>query len=295
MKKLITICTPAYNRAHLIGNLYESLKLQINNNFKWIIVDDGSSDNTEEVITEFKKSAPFEIEYYKKVNGGKHTALNVGIEKADTELFFIVDSDDVLTEDATKYIEEYWDSIEDKQEFAGVAGLRGYSKTEIIGTCNTEECIDATFIDYRYNLKYEGDRAEVMRTDVMKKNMFPEFEGERFLTEAVVWNRIGSQGLKLRWFRKIITITEYLEGGLTDNYNQLMLNNFEGTKLYYKELINNKNISKKFREVHLIYVYLKMCEEKGCKDKCLHELTSSPMKRMEYKLIYKLKKIKEGK
>lgn len=292
MEKLITICTPTYNRAHLLANLYESLKSQVSDNFKWIIVDDGSKDNTQEVVENLKKASSFEIEYYKKINGGKHTALNLGIGKADTELFFIVDSDDTLTKNATKLIEDYWNGIEKKDEFAGVAGLRGYSETKIIGTCNDEEYIDATFIDYRYNLKYEGDRAEVLRTDIMKKNKFPEFGKERFLTEAVVWNRIGSQGLKLRWFREIVTITKYLDGGLTDNYDKLMLNNFEGTKLYYKELINNEKIDSKFRNTHLSYMYLKLCEEKGCRKECLKELTNNPFKRLSYRLIYSLKERK---
>lgn len=294
MKKLMTICTPAYNRGHLLGNLYGSLKEQNNQNFVWMIIDDGSSDNTEEIVSEFKKEAPFEIIYYKKENGGKHTALNLGIEKADTELFFIVDSDDVIVKEASNFIEKYWNGVENKDEFIGVAGLRGYSETEIIGTCNEEEYIDATFIDYRYHLKYEGDRAEVFRTDVLKENLFPVFKGERFVTEAVVWNRIASKGLKFRWFRKIITVTEYLEGGLTDNYEKLMLNNFEGTKLYYKELINNENVDKKFR-AHVLYVYLRLAEKKNCKAECLNGLTNSGLKKMVYRIIYKLKEAREGK
>lgn len=294
MKKLMTICTPTYNRGHLLVNLYETLIIQSRQNFIWMIVDDGSSDNTEEVVNKFIKEAPFEILYYKKENGGKHTALNLGIEKANTELFFIVDSDDIVLKDATELIERYWNTVDKKDEYIGVAGLRGYSEDKIIGTCGDEEYIDATSIDYRYDLKYEGDRAEVFRTEILKENLFPVFKEEKFLTEAVVWNRIASKGFKFRWFRKIIVLTEYLDGGLTDNYEKLMINNFNGTKLYYKEFIHNKKINKKFR-IHTLYIYLKLAKEKNCMGECLNELTNSRMKRVIYKVIYRLKEIREKK
>ncbi|MGL5616052.1 MAG: glycosyltransferase family 2 protein [Sarcina sp.] len=292
MNTLLTICTATYNRGELLKNLYESLKKQNKQNFNWIIVDDGSIDKTEKIVETFRNDKFFKIDYIKKDNGGKHSALNLGIKKAETELFFIVDSDDILTEDATEKIEYYWNSIENKDEFVGVAGLIDYNENEIIGNCSDKEYIDATAIDYRFKLGYEGDRAEVLRTDILKENLFPIFEGERFLTEAVVWNRIASKGFKYRWFKKIIIITEYLEGGLSDNYNELLENNFNGTKLYYKELINNKNIGKKIRYVDLSYIYLRLCEKKGCRKECLNELTDNIFLKSFISLIYKLKEIK---
>ena len=98
---IITVFTPTYNRAYIIKNLFNSLKNQTFQNFEWIIVDDGSTDNTEEVVKEWlNESLFFKIKYHKQKNGGKHTAINKGLELASGDVFFIIDSDDYITNDA---------------------------------------------------------------------------------------------------------------------------------------------------------------------------------------------------
>lgn len=291
----INICTPTYNRGYLLPNLYKSLVEQSFKEFEWLIIDDGSSDNTREIVEKFERDNNIKIRYIYKENGGKHTALNIGIKEAIGELFFIVDSDDILTSNCLEVIWNNWIKIDDKHEFAGIAGARGYSEHEMIGNTFEGEYLDASYIDLRFSRGILGDKAEVYRTEIIKKYLFPEFTSERFLTEAVVWNRIANDNLRLRWINKIIYITEYLDGGLTDNYDKLMANNWSGTTLYYKEILdsNKVGINLKYRIIRTEYCrYLRI---RGINFKTVRDLTRNPIIIMYIYIVYYLKKIIRGK
>ena len=273
----ITVCTPTFNRANLLEKLYVSLKKQNFKSFEWLIVDDGSSDNTEEVVNNFIREDLINIRYIKKKNGGKHTALNVGIDKAQGELFWIVDSDDYIVEDALKYIWNKWNEIENKNEFAGLSGLRGYTDGSIIGTKGDNEYIDTDALSYRYKYRILGDKAEVYRTDILRKFKFPEFKGERYVTEAVVWNRIANENLKLRFFNKVTYICEYLEGGLTNTSDKNIMESWKGTTLYYKELLSYKQVPLKDKILNGARAYLHYCYEKGIGFKGILNITKNPI------------------
>ncbi|MGC8972440.1 MAG: glycosyltransferase family A protein, partial [bacterium] len=121
----ITLFTPTYNREKLLSRLYESIKRQSFSNFEWIIVDDGSTDNTEQMVESWLKESTFDIRYFYQQNSGKHIAINKGVREARGELFFIIDSDDWLGDDSLQDIWQTWQSIPEKQKpyFAGVSGL----------------------------------------------------------------------------------------------------------------------------------------------------------------------------
>ena len=273
----ITVCTPTYNRAHLLNKLYTSLKKQNYNSFQWIIVDDGSTDDTEAVVNEFIKENNINIRYIKKKNGGKHTALNIGIDNAEGELFWIVDSDDYIIDDALKYIWNKWCELKDKKDFAGLSALRGYENKKVIGTTVNEEYIDADVLTYRYKYRVLGDKSEVYRTDILKKYKFPEYREEKFLTEAVVWNRIANDGYKIRWFNKVIYICEYLEGGLTNTSDKNIMDSWQGTTLYYKELLSYKQVPLKDKILNGARAYLHYCYEKGIGFKGIFNITKNPL------------------
>ena len=244
MEKYITVFTPTYNRADTLKNLYQSLCKQTSYQFEWLVVDDGSTDNTKELIRQLqKKCTLFPIRYFKKENGGKHTAINTGVELAKGFLFFIVDSDDYLMPDAIASILKWEQSISANDSFAGVSGNRGYSANQLIGETFEGDFIDATALE-REKLLILGDKAEVYYTDVLKRYPFPVFENERFLTESIVWNRMAEDGYKLRWFNQIIYITEYRDDGLTKHYVQLLANNPQGYALDVKERIRLFHYSK---------------------------------------------------
>ena len=117
----ISVITPSYNRANLLKNAYDSLKKQSHLNFEWIIVDDGSKDNTKRVVEEFENEKCVEIKYYYKENGGKHTAVNLGVANATGELIIILDSDDRLTQDAIENIIKDWNEYKFNDKICGIS------------------------------------------------------------------------------------------------------------------------------------------------------------------------------
>lgn len=236
---MITIFTPTYNRAYMIKNLYDSLKSQIFKDFEWLIVDDGSTDNTEELILEFITEKIINIRYFRQSNGGKHRAINKGVNEANGELFFIVDSDDFLPDDSLEKIALYSAGIINNTHFAGVSGRRAnYSKKrEIMGSRMTHLIIDSSPIDIRFRHNVTGDLAEVFKTDVLKEFPFPEFEGERFCPEALVWNRIARKYI-IRYFDEPIYFCEYLPDGLTAKIARLRMESPKASTQYYSELYN---------------------------------------------------------
>lgn len=255
MKK-ITVFTATYNRAFYLERLYESLINQTFFDFEWIVVDDGSTDDTELVIKSIIDKKPFfEIKYLKTENGGKHRAINRGIHLADGELVLIMDSDDWLLKEALETIDYYSKSIplSEKNNFAGVYGLRIHSNGEIVGKSFVGEYLDCTYIERgKYNII--GDKCEVYYTSLLKQIRFPEFEGENFCTECLVWDKIGGMGLKIRFFNKAIYVSDYLDGGLTKEGNRLYANNPKQYGMFVKnEFLYNK--SDKFHASIKIYEY----------------------------------------
>lgn len=240
---LFTIFTPTYNRAYTLERLYKSLVNQSIFNFEWLIIDDGSVDNTKEVISTFSQDK-FNIRYIYQENSGKHVAINNGLDLALGEYFFIVDSDDYLLPNAidlaTKKINEF--NISDLPNFAGISFNRGTSENQLIGQTFVGEYIDSTNLDRRkYNIL--GDKAEIYKTSLLKKNKFPVFDDERFLSEMVVWNRIANQGYRIKWFNKIIYITNYLDDGLTVNSLKHFSKSPKGYALMIVEHIKFGNLS----------------------------------------------------
>ncbi len=246
---MITIMTPTYNRAYILGNAYQSLQKQTSFDFEWIIIDDGSADNTEELVKGWiAEETRFSIIYEKQPNGGKHRAVNRGVALASYEYFLILDSDDTLTEDAVAKVHHWITQIDGLDGFAGVAGLRSFpnppqSKSmadAVIGGMPSQPYIDATNLERgKYGLL--GDKVEVYKTDVLKRYPFPEFEGENFLSEMASWDRIARDGLKIRWYSDVIYLCEYIEDGLTKNIDlKAYARNFQGYTYCSKLLLETR-------------------------------------------------------
>lgn len=212
--KTITVLTSTYNRAELLKRLYDSLVKQTCQDFKWLVIDDGSSDNTQQIIRDLQEERKISILYQKQENGGKHRALNKGIAQIESPLTYIVDSDDFLPTDAVETILRYHQKYKDEEKLCGYSFLRCYED----GTVNTayfekEEEI-STYRDVRINGNIGGDKAEVFFTEVLKKYPFPEYEGEKFLPEDLIWMQMSGP-YQMVHINKCIYISEYLEGGLT--------------------------------------------------------------------------------
>ncbi len=234
----ITILTPAYNRASLLPRVFDSLLRQTFKNFEWIVVDDGSTDNTQEVLASLKERCgdTFPMTCLFKENGGKHMAINMGVKHASGELFFIVDSDDMLPLDALATVMEEWRPISGDESFGGVAGLDiAMDSHEVIGSGLPREHIDANAMDIRYRHHVTGDMKEVFRTEVLRQFPFPEFEGERFCPEQLVWFRIARR-YKLRYFNKPIYIADYQPDGITAGITRARMKSPSASMLTYAEL-----------------------------------------------------------
>lgn len=257
-KVRITVFTPAYNRGYIIENLYDSLKKQTFRDFEWLVVDDGSTDDTAQRFEKIlRENRDFSVRYVKTENGGKHRAINRGVQEAAGELFFIVDSDDYLTENALSMIDSAEKSIPGDQasRFAGVCGTRCTPDGRIIGTVPGRSPLDIRTLDREKNGIF-GDKAEVIYTDIMRKYPFPTFEGEKFLTECVVWDRISADGLLLRFIPEPMIVCQYREDGLTHNLEKLNQKNPRGCGLFYAQRVRLgvlRGMEK--RQIYLDYYY----------------------------------------
>lgn len=228
----LTILTPTYNRAAYLPRLYESLERQTNRDFLWLVVDDGSGDHTKELIASYGNEK-VEVRYIAQENAGKHTALNRGISEIETELTFIVDSDDYLPENAVETILRY------HEKYRGTPGLCGYSflRCHGDGRVNTayfpsEELI-GTYAEVRINGGIGGDKAEVFYTRILKQYPFPTFPDEKFLPEDVVWMQMSGP-YQMVHINENIYFCDYLENGLTNTGKRMKIHSPRGMVLRAK-------------------------------------------------------------
>lgn len=234
---MVTIFTPVYNRKYIIAKLYQSLCEQVDKSFEWIVIDDGSTDGVFDLLKLWQtENKEFTIKIKRVQNGGKHRAINMGVKMADSEAFFIVDSDDFLANDAVEFINIHFREIKEDSSFAGIAGLRcSYTDFSVIGgQPEFSDYVDATnFERKKYGLL--KDKAEIYKTSCLKRFPFPEFENENFLTESIVWHKMAAHGLKIRWFNKIIYYGEYLKDGLSRQGFELYKRNPQGWIAYIND------------------------------------------------------------
>lgn len=230
----ITVFTPTYNRAYILENLYRSLQRQSFRDFEWLVVDDGSGDDTDRLVAGWMaEENPFPIRYVRQENGGKCRAINHGLKLAQGELFFTVDSDDYLTDDALEKVDRWERELPKDGNFCGVAGNLGTAPDTTPNTPLPGEYYDGNAFD-RYGI-VDGERAMVFYTAVHRQYLYPEFPGEKFMTEGIAWNRMAQDGYKLRFFNDIIWIYEFKADGLTKAGYDLFLNNPQGTGLFFRE------------------------------------------------------------
>lgn len=251
---MITVFTPTYNRAKLLTRLYESLCKQtvlalVESPFEWIVVDDGSTDDTKSLMQNIIDERRIPVKYVYKENGGKHTAINRGVKEAKGELFWILDSDDSLPDNAIELLWKFLPQMKEKNA-GGICGYMAHHTGEVIGHPVVKEAMWVSSIEMRYNLKITGDMMEVFKTSVLREEPFPEIYGEKFCPEVLVWFRIAKR-YKLLLIPEIIYYRDYLEGGLTDSIVKIRMNSPIATMMAYSEMFN-LNISFKNKIYHAI-------------------------------------------
>ena len=232
--KTLTVFTPAYNRAHTLPRTYESLLSQYNKDFVWLIIDDGSSDNTQELVREWQsRENGFEIKYIKKENGGMHTAHNTAYANIDTELNVCIDSDDCMDENAVEKILSKWKEVKDKG-YAGIIALDADMNTgNIIGKGFPEGMTETTLSGY-YAQGGAGDKKLIYRTDVINQYPpYPVFEGEKYVALAYKY-RLIDQDYKLAVLDEIVCNVEYQPDGSTGTMWKQYLKNPKGFAFWRK-------------------------------------------------------------
>lgn len=212
MKSILTVFTPAYNRAHTLGRCYESLCRQSNKSFKWLIIDDGSSDNTKALVDNWiLETNDFEIVYVYKQNGGMHTAHNTAYDHIDTELNVCIDSDDCLADGAVDAIINTWEKIR-HDGYAGIIGLDSDLKGNLIGRPFQDNHIRTTLGDYYAN-GGSGDKKLVYKTDIINQYpRYPIFKGEKYVGLNYLYTLID-QDYKLYTLNKVLCNVEYQADG----------------------------------------------------------------------------------
>lgn len=220
-----SICIPSYNRANTINRTLDSLVEQSFRDFEVLVVDDGSTDNTCEVV---KKYDDFlNIKYFRKENGGKHTALNVGIDRAVGTFFIILDSDDWLMADALEKVYNYCQLINGKEDYCGVmCRCLNSSNMQLIGEPFEKEPFVSSYIDFHFGSGSKRryiDCFEANKTAVLKHFRYPQLEGTRFVPESWLLDQIGMK-YKLYCVNEPVEIKEYLVEGITNDSDHLRKN-----------------------------------------------------------------------
>lgn len=243
-KPLFTVFTPTFNRVNTLPRLYESLKAQTYRNFEWVIVDDGSTDRTKELIEKWQKEGDFLIRYFWQPNKGKHVAFNLGVKEAQGYFFLPLDSDDACLPRALERFKYHWDSIpkENKDIFSGVCGLGQDQNGRLVGNRFPFNPTDSDSLEIYYRYKVKGDKWGFQRTEVLRHYPFPEIGEAKFIPEGVVWNAIA-KSYKIRFINEVLLIIYRKDDmtrsdQLTQSLRTAPWNYAVGCSLYYQLCLN---------------------------------------------------------
>jgi glycosyltransferase involved in cell wall biosynthesis len=254
---LLTILTATFNRAHLLPRLYCSLCDQTSSQFEWLVVDDGSTDNTQDLVKKWVAEEKIAIRYMQKENGGKHTAVNLGVGVIHSPLTYIVDSDDWVVKNAVQEILFYYQKYQ-----ASKIPLCAFTYHQLTdgkfngGAFPHEEQIES-YPEFQVN-RWHGDTAQIFYTSILKKFPFPEYPGKRkMVSEDVAWIRMGLEYPTV-YIRKTLTVSEYQADGLTKNLrkSQNYLAQYERGRLYMHPRIA---IKFRLRGALMANVYARFC------------------------------------
>ncbi|MGR5094951.1 glycosyltransferase family A protein [Vibrio maritimus] len=230
---MFTIITPTYNRARFIERAFKSICQQDGLIAEWIIVDDGSSDDTKHLVSELSDRASYPVVYIEQANSGKHVALNKAISLANGRYTCILDSDDYLLPNACATMKSYLDSS--PGDVIGIVGnCISHQESKLIGTKFPEDEIICSPFEIRDRYSVKGDKKGAMKTGKLKEFRFPEFEGERFLKEELVWNRVGMK-YKYIFVNELFTCMDYQSTGLSSTSVGRRIKSIKGTLLFHSE------------------------------------------------------------
>jgi glycosyltransferase involved in cell wall biosynthesis len=238
---MLTILTPTYNRRHTLPRLYESLCGPSRPDFEWLIVDDGSTDDTQSWVRTLPRDAGFPVTVLEQENGGKHVAINAGVRAARGDWVFIVDSDDLLTNDAVECVMDAVSAAVRAPHFvAGVCFRKAEQNGRLLGLACEGQPSPFVGKPSQVGHMVRGDLAYVFRRDVMADLPFPVIPGEKFVPELYIWNQIGDRGAIWFYLDRAVYLCEYLDDGYTRNFRAHLRRNPGGFLLFYAAQIGRE-------------------------------------------------------
>jgi glycosyltransferase involved in cell wall biosynthesis len=247
---MITIYTPTYNRAYRLPDLYKSLLKQTNQNFQWLILDDGSTDNTKELVGNWIEKNEINIKYQFHDNIGKQATVNKAHEIIDTVLNVCIDSDDYLLDDSIEIIISEWSKISNK-DIAGLVGLDIYKNGSLVGTNFPTDIDVLKFSEFKKNNIY-GDKKFIYRTDIIKKYKYPQIKNEKFPAPGYIY-RLIDQKFHLKLVNKPLCVVEYLDDGISKNKFKQLKKNPNSFLIYREERIR---MALDYKDLLLNYFHL---------------------------------------
>ncbi|MBI5418329.1 glycosyltransferase family 2 protein [Candidatus Poribacteria bacterium] len=202
-----TVFTPTYNRAYTLHRVYGGLKKQTFHDFEWLIIDDGSTDNTREIVEKWQEKNDFVINYIYQKNQGKHIAFNKAVHNAKGKFFMPLDSDDSCVPEALERFKFHWDNIPEhkKELFTGVTSLTCDQYGKLIGNRFPKDTFDSDLLEMIYKFKMKGDKWPFHKTDILKNFLFTEKLNTKFIPEGIVWSRVGEK-YKTRFINEVLLI-----------------------------------------------------------------------------------------
>lgn len=237
-----TIFTATYNRAHTLHRVFDSLQAQTVRDFEWLLVDDGSTDNTEELVAGWMKSADFPVRYFRQPHSGKHVAHNLAAREARGTFFLPLDSDDACPPTALERMLYYWQAIPaaDRAAFSGISGLCSDQHGAVVGDHYPASPFDSTLRERKYVYRLHGEKWGSTLTDIVRQHPFPEVAGVQFVPEGMVWLEI-SKSYKDRCVNEIFRIyyIDDLVTGATLTRRRALHDDAAGRFAYYVWLLNS--------------------------------------------------------
>lgn len=276
---MITICTPTYNREHTLEQLYISLIKQENKNFEWLIIDDGSTDNTKNLVERFMKENEIVIKYYYQENQGKHIALNLGQELASYELFFCLDSDDWIISEAIEMILKDYKFIKYDETIAGLIYLDKFSNGEVVGS-NLLDKETVNWLDLIYKYKMTGDKCYIFKTEIIRKYPFKSFENNNHMPPSYQYYKL-SEHYNLFTINTAIKVVEYLDDGISKNIFKKYYTASENYT-YYRKTIHSLIPSRVFKFKNSLHYNITKINSRKLKDLDVHGNSQRLMNNITY-------------
>ncbi|HZW03335.1 MAG TPA: glycosyltransferase family 2 protein [Anaerolineaceae bacterium] len=233
-----SVFTPTLNRAHTLPRVCAALQAQTYRDFEWLIIDDGSTDVTPELVRGWQAEGAMPIQYHWQTNAGKHAAVNHGVAVARGAFFLFLDSDDACVPTALERLKYHWDAIPagQKERFSAVSSLAQDPDGRVIGSRFPFDPTDSDPLEIRLKYQVTGEKWGFHRTDVLRQFPYPRFGQEKALPESLLWNRIALR-YKTRYVNEPLEIYYPAPDGWGKNSTRIRARNPHGTRQYYREFV----------------------------------------------------------